>query len=61
MTSQALAIVFSPNVVKAPGDDLALAMANMNFTTQLVKTLITHVRALHSPIVVVLIVTSSSM
>ncbi|KZT36942.1 hypothetical protein SISSUDRAFT_1063257 [Sistotremastrum suecicum HHB10207 ss-3] len=42
MTSQALAIVFSPNVVKAPGDDLALAMANMNYTTQLVKTLITH-------------------
>lgn len=44
MTAEALAIVFSPNLLRAPQNDFALILANMGYTHKLVKALITHVR-----------------
>ena len=44
MTAEALAIVFSPNLLRAPQNDFALILANMGHTHKLVKALITHVR-----------------
>jgi GTPase-activating protein BEM2 len=46
MTAEALAIVFSPNLLRAPHNDFAMILANMGSTHQLVKALITHVRNL---------------
>ena len=46
MTAEALAIVFSPNLLRAPQNDFALILANMGHTHKLVKALITHVRQL---------------
>lgn len=43
MTAAALAIVFAPNIIRAPGNDFGLTMGNMNFTTGFVKTLISQV------------------
>lgn len=43
MTAEALAIVFSPNLLRAPQNDFAMILANMGHTHKLVKTLITHV------------------
>ncbi|KAF8655891.1 hypothetical protein AX16_002876 [Volvariella volvacea WC 439] len=42
MTAEALAIVFSPNLLRAPRNDFALILANMGHTHKLVKALITH-------------------
>ncbi|KAG6334782.1 hypothetical protein ID866_4315 [Astraeus odoratus] len=42
MTAEALAIVFSPNLLRAPKNDFALILANMGYTHILVKALITH-------------------
>ncbi|KAI6046239.1 hypothetical protein EDC04DRAFT_2887920 [Pisolithus marmoratus] len=42
MTAEALAIVFSPNLLRAPKNDFALILANMGYTHKLVKALITH-------------------
>ncbi|KAI6007556.1 rho GTPase activating protein 22 [Pisolithus orientalis] len=42
MTAEALAIVFSPNLLRAPKNDFALILANMAYTHKLVKALITH-------------------
>ncbi|KAG1740823.1 uncharacterized protein EDB91DRAFT_1053018 [Suillus paluster] len=42
MTAEALAIVFSPNLLRAPQNDFALILANMGHTHKLVKALITH-------------------
>ncbi|KAG6382111.1 hypothetical protein JVT61DRAFT_754 [Boletus reticuloceps] len=42
MTAEALAIVFSPNLLRAPQNDFALILANMAYTHKLVKALITH-------------------
>ncbi|KIK93915.1 hypothetical protein PAXRUDRAFT_485676 [Paxillus rubicundulus Ve08.2h10] len=42
MTAEALAIVFSPNLLRAPQNDFALILANMGYTHKLVKALITH-------------------
>lgn len=44
MTAEALAIVFSPNLLRAPQNDFALILANMGHAHKLVKALITHVR-----------------
>jgi hypothetical protein len=44
MTAEALAIVFSPNLLRAPKNDFAMILSNMGHTHQLVKALITHVR-----------------
>lgn len=44
MTAEALAIVFSPNLLRAPQNDFALILSNMGHTHKLVKALITHVR-----------------
>lgn len=44
MTSDALAIVFAPNLLRAPQNDFALIIGNMGYSTKLVKSLITHVR-----------------
>lgn len=44
MTSDALAIVFSPNLLRAPHNDFVMIMANMPHTNKLVKALVTHVR-----------------
>ena len=44
MTPDALAIVFSPNLLRAPDNDFLMIMANMPHTNKLVKTLITNVR-----------------
>lgn len=43
MTAEALAIVFSPNLLRAPQNDFAMILANMGHTNKLVKALITHV------------------
>jgi hypothetical protein len=43
MTAEALAIVFSPNLLRAPQNDFSLIIANMGSTHKLVKALITHV------------------
>lgn len=45
MTAEALAIVFSPNLLRAPQNDFSIILANMGHTHKLVKALITHVRA----------------
>ena len=45
MTAEALAIVFSPNLLRAPHNDFVLILANMGHTHKLVKALITHVRS----------------
>ncbi|KAI0319572.1 hypothetical protein OF83DRAFT_1170122 [Amylostereum chailletii] len=42
MTSDALAIVFSPNLLRAPHNDFLMIMANMPQTNKLVKMLVTH-------------------
>ncbi|TFY52307.1 hypothetical protein EVG20_g10606 [Dentipellis fragilis] len=42
MGSDALAIVFSPNLLRAPHNDFVMIMANMSYTNKLVKALITH-------------------
>lgn len=44
MTAEALSIVFSPNLLRAPQNDFLMVLANMPHTHRLVKTLITHVR-----------------
>lgn len=44
MTAEALAIVFSPNLLRAPQNDFGMILANMGHTHKLVKALITHVR-----------------
>ena len=44
MTAEALAIVFSPNLLRAPQNDFVMILANMGHTHKLVKALITHVR-----------------
>lgn len=48
MTAEALAIVFSPNLLRAPHNDFAVIMANMGHMHKLVKTLITHVSFMSS-------------
>lgn len=42
MTAEALAIVFSPNLLRAPKNDFVMILANMGHTHKLVKALITH-------------------
>ncbi|KAG5351583.1 hypothetical protein C0989_005739 [Termitomyces sp. Mn162] len=42
MTAEALAIVFSPNLLRAPQNDFSIILANMGHTHKLVKALITH-------------------
>ncbi|KAF8179401.1 hypothetical protein K438DRAFT_1255719 [Mycena galopus ATCC 62051] len=42
MTDESLAIVFGPNLLRAPQDNFAMILANMAHTHKLVKTLITH-------------------
>ena len=46
MTTDALAIVFSPNLLRAPHNDFLMIMSNMQHTNKLVKALVTHVRIL---------------
>jgi hypothetical protein len=43
MTADALAIVFSPNLLRAPQNDFSMILSNMGHTHKLVKSLITHV------------------
>jgi GTPase-activating protein BEM2 len=43
MTAEALAIVFGPNLLRAPENDFALILANMGYVHQFVKALIIHV------------------
>jgi GTPase-activating protein BEM2 len=43
MTAEALAIVFSPNLMRAPHNDFGMILSNMGYTHKLVKALITHV------------------
>ena len=45
MTAEALAIVFSPNLLRAPQNDFVMILNNMGLSHKLVKALITHVRA----------------
>lgn len=42
MTADALAIVFSPNLLRAPRNDFQMILANMGHTHKLVHALITH-------------------
>ncbi|KAG7091393.1 hypothetical protein E1B28_010431 [Marasmius oreades] len=42
MTAEALSIVFSPNLLRAPLNDFVMALTNMAHTHKFVKTLITH-------------------
>ncbi|KAJ7511353.1 rho GTPase activating protein 22 [Mycena galericulata] len=42
MTAEGLAIVFSPNLLRAPQENFAMILANMGHTHKLVKALITH-------------------
>ncbi|KAF9262581.1 hypothetical protein L218DRAFT_980441 [Marasmius fiardii PR-910] len=42
MTAEALSIVFSPNILRAPKNDFFVALTNMAYTHKFVKTLITH-------------------
>jgi len=44
MTAEALAIVFSPNLLRAPQNDFVMILNNMGHSHKLVKALITHVR-----------------
>jgi len=46
MTAEALAIVFSPNLLRNPLNDFGMILANMPHTHKLVKALITHSHAL---------------
>ncbi len=46
MTAEALAIVFSPNLLRAPQNDFVMIMNNMGLSHKLVKALITHVSIL---------------
>lgn len=43
MAAEALAIVFSPNLLRAPQNDFLMIMNNMGHSQKLVKALITHV------------------
>ena len=43
MSSDALAIVFSPNILRAPHNDFVTVMANMPQANKLVKMLVAHV------------------
>jgi len=43
MTAEALAIVFSPNLLRAPQNDFIMILNNMGLTHKLVKAFITHV------------------
>ena len=45
MTAEALAIVFSPNLLRAPQNDFVMILNNMGLSHKLVKALITHVSA----------------
>ncbi|KAL0574214.1 rho GTPase-activating protein [Marasmius crinis-equi] len=42
MTAEALSIVFSPNLLRAPNNDFVIALTNMAHTHKFTKTLITH-------------------
>ncbi|KAK7029539.1 rho GTPase-activating protein [Paramarasmius palmivorus] len=42
MTAEALSIVFSPNLLRAPQNDFLMVLSNMAHSHKLVKTLITH-------------------
>ncbi|KAF4562974.1 rho GTPase-activating protein [Pleurotus pulmonarius] len=42
MTAEGLAIVFSPNLLRAPHNNFVMILANMGHTHKLVKALITH-------------------
>ncbi|TFK45164.1 hypothetical protein BDQ12DRAFT_50569 [Crucibulum laeve] len=42
MTAEALAIVFSPNLLRAPQNDFVMILNNMGLANKLVKALITH-------------------
>ncbi|KAF5377413.1 hypothetical protein D9757_009715 [Collybiopsis confluens] len=42
MTAEALSIVFSPNLLRAPHNDFLMVLSNMPFTHKLVKALVTH-------------------
>lgn len=46
MTAESLATVFSPNLLRAPDDDVGFFFANMGAAHRATKILITHVRAL---------------
>ncbi|KAL0955530.1 hypothetical protein HGRIS_001768 [Hohenbuehelia grisea] len=46
MTAEALAIVFSPNLLRNPLNDFGMILANMPHTHKLVKALITHFHVL---------------
>jgi hypothetical protein len=46
MTAEALAIVFSPNLLRAPQNDFVMILNNMGLSHKLVKALITHVSTL---------------
>jgi len=46
MTAEALAIVFSPNLLRAPQNDFVMILNNMGLSHKLVKALITHVSSL---------------
>jgi len=43
MTADALAIVFSPNLLRAPQNNFAMILNNMGLSHKLVKAFITHV------------------
>jgi len=47
MTTDALAIVFSPNLLRAPHNDFLMIMSNMQHTHRLVKALVTHVSTIN--------------
>ncbi|KAF8589464.1 hypothetical protein K439DRAFT_1383314 [Ramaria rubella] len=42
MTAQALAVLFNPTLLRSPMNDFGVMMHNMNFTSQLLQTLIIH-------------------
>ncbi|KAG6864408.1 hypothetical protein C0991_009715, partial [Blastosporella zonata] len=46
MTAEALAIVFSPNLLRSPQNDFSVILANMGHTHKLVKALITHLHVI---------------
>lgn len=46
MTAEALAIVFSPNLLRAPQNNFAMILNNMGLSHKLVKAFITHVSPL---------------
>lgn len=61
MTAEALAIVFSPNLLRAPQNDFVMILSNMGHTHKLVKALITHVSCLRILAIWELNFVSSSM